>query len=229
MAQIKHQYFVTGTDTDAGKTFVCQAMLMAAQQKGLKTLAYKPVSAGCEETQAGLRNQDALLLQSAISESLSYEEVNPVAFKDPVAPHLAAANCATEISLDTLGTGLRHLQQKEADLLLVEGAGGWRLPLGNERFLSDLAIQHRLDVILVVGLKLGCINHALLTAEAITNDGLELSGWVANQIDPKMDYLVQNIDSLKSLLPAPLLGVIPRLSGPEQAVNMIDIDPLIAR
>lgn len=229
MAQIKHQYFVTGTDTDAGKTFVCQVMLMAAQQKGLKTLAYKPVSAGCEETQAGLRNQDALLLQSAASEALSYDEVNPIAFKDPVAPHLAAANSATEISLDTLGTGLRHLQQKEADLLLVEGAGGWRLPLGNERFLPDLAIQHRLDVILVVGLKLGCINHALLTAEAIANDGLVLSGWVANQIDPKMDYLAQNIDSLKSLLPAPLLGVIPRLSGPEQGVNMVDIDPLIAR
>lgn len=229
MAQIKHQYFVTGTDTDAGKTFVCQVMLMAAQQKGLKTLAYKPVSAGCEETQAGLRNQDALLLQAAASEALSYDEVNPIAFKDPVAPHLAAANSATEISLDTLGTGLRHLQQKEADLLLVEGAGGWRLPLGNERFLSDLAIQHQLNVILVVGLKLGCINHALLTAEAIANDGLVLSGWVANQIDPKMDYLAQNIDSLKSLLPAPLLGVIPRLSGPEQGVNMVDIDPLIAR
>lgn len=223
---IKNQYFVTGTDTDVGKTFVCQALLIAARERGLKTVAYKPVSAGCDVTEAGLRNEDALLLQRHCTESLSYAEVNPIAFIDPVAPHLAADRAEQSIALDDLQLGLSALQQKSADLLLVEGAGGWRLPLNDQQFLSDLAVQAKLPVILVVGLKLGCINHALLTAQAIEADGLQLHGWVANQIDPNMLYLDENIASLKELIDAPLLGRIPRLDSAEAALNYLQIDDL---
>jgi dethiobiotin synthetase len=223
---IEHQYFVTGTDTDAGKTFVCQALLMAARAKGLRTVAYKPVSAGCEVTEAGLRNEDALLLQQQCTERLSYDEVNPIAFIDPVAPHLAAARADQSIVLEDLQLGLTRLQHKPADLLLVEGAGGWRLPLNNQFLLSDLAEHANLPVILVVGLKLGCINHALLTAQAIEADGLAISGWVANQIDPNMLYLDENVASLKQLINAPLLGFVPTLASPEAALNHLKTDNL---
>lgn len=222
----KNQYFVTGTDTDAGKTFVCQALLLAAREKGLNTVAYKPVSAGCDVTDEGLRNEDALLLQRRCTVDLSYDQVNPIAFVDPVAPHLAAQRVKQLIVLEDLHAGLSVLHNKSADLLLVEGAGGWRLPLSNQQFLSDFAVQAKLPVILVVGLKLGCINHALLTAQAIKADGLNLSGWVANQIDPNMRYLEENIASLKELIDAPLLGCIPTLNSPEEALSYLQTDSL---
>jgi dethiobiotin synthetase len=223
---IKNQYFVTGTDTDSGKTFVCQALLMAAREKGLKTVAYKPVSAGCDATENGLRNEDALLLQQQCTESLNYDEVNPIAFIDPVAPHLAANRVRKSIALDDLRAGLEALQAKPVDLLLVEGAGGWRLPLNNNQFLSDLPVCAGLPIVLVVGLKLGCINHALLTVQAIKADGLKISGWVANQIDPNMLYLEENIATLKTLIEAPLLGQIPRLKKPEEALIFLQTESL---
>lgn len=230
---IPRSFFVTGTDTEVGKTFVSQALLQACNNKGFSTAAYKPVAAGCERTADGLRNEDALLLQAASSIELSYQDVNPIAFAEPVAPHLACEQLVVmgkgqPIELHAINQGYLALQQKQADVLLVEGAGGWRLPLGpnaqgREQFLSDFAIAQQLPVILVVGMRLGCLNHALLTAEAIHQDGLLLAGWVANLLDPQMPYLTQNVDSLSKLLNAPLIGSLPLLDNPQQAAQYLDL------
>ena len=225
-------FFVTGTDTEVGKTFISQALLLAMGVSGLSTTAYKPVAAGCEQTPLGLRNEDALLLQAACSIELSYDEINPIAFAEPVAPHLAAQNLSQTIILKAINDGFVRLQQKQADVLLVEGAGGWRLPLGadlqgKQQYLSDFAIQHKLPVILVVGIRLGCLNHALLTAEAIRSDGLELAGWVANQIDSNIPYRDENIQSLQKQLNAPFIGSVPKLEEPEQAQEFLDLRSLL--
>jgi dethiobiotin synthetase len=233
---IPRRFFVTGTDTEVGKTFVSQALLQACNKKGLSTAAYKPVAAGCEPSPDGLRNQDALLLQAASSIELSYQDVNPIAFAQAVAPHLAcgelvAMGKAQPIELHAINQGYLGLEQKQADVLLVEGAGGWRLPLGpnaqgREQFLSDFAIAQQLPVILVVGMRLGCLNHALLTAQAIERDGLLLAGWVANLLDPQMPYLAQNVDSLTKLLNAPLIGSLPIVDHPKQAVQYLDLSAI---
>jgi len=225
-------FFITGTDTEVGKTFISQALLLAFNARGLSTAAYKPVAAGCEETSQGLRNNDALLLQAASSVSLSYQELNPIAFVEPVAPHLAAQQRQQKISLQDISQGFEHLQNKQADVLLVEGAGGWRLPLGEtesgkQQFLSDFAIEHKLPVILVVGMRLGCLNHALLTAEVIQHDGLQIVGWVANQLHGDMPYLQENIASLTDLLSLPFIGSVPKLASPQGALEFLDVSSLL--
>lgn len=232
----RRAFFVTGTDTEVGKTFVSVGLLGILNQKGLLTAAYKPVAAGCEVTEQGLRNADALDLQSHASMDLSYDEVNPIAFEAAIAPHIAAQKMAQDnplqsISVDTIREGFNNLLQKKPDVLVVEGAGGWRLPLGidfegHARYLSEVVVERNLSVILVVGMRLGCLNHAVLTAECIRNDGLKIAGWVANQIDPDMPQLQENIDSLKSLLDAPFLGALPRLTAPIEVSEHIDISPL---
>lgn len=215
------RYFVAGTDTDVGKTFVSQALLLAAKEAGLTCIGYKPVSAGCERTSDGLRNADALTLQQNSNIALAYDEVNPIAFADPVAPHLAAIKQGVTISRDEISHSYLKLLSKESDVLLTEGAGGWRLPLNDTEFLSDFVIHHHIPVILVVGMKLGCLNHSLLTLEAIQGDGLPIAGWVANQIDPDMLYLQDNIAALHQLIPAPCLGILPRLDQAESAVPLL--------
>ncbi len=205
--------FIAGTDTDVGKTFVSNAILLRAKNLGLTTVAYKPISAGCEMTENGLRNEDALILQQQSSIDLDYHEVNPIAYADPVAPHLAAQGLHQQIDLELVHKGYKNLLSKSADLTLVEGAGGWRLPLGQGKYLSDVVKHYKMPVILVVGMKLGCLNHALLTVEAIKRDGVELVGWIANQIDPEMIYYQQNIETLKELIAAPNLGVVPYINN----------------
>ena len=220
-------YFITGTDTDVGKTFVAQALLLALSKHGYTTAGYKPVSAGCDETPLGLRNEDAVLLQQHSTKNIPYELVNPVAFKDPVAPHLAAENCNQKISLDNLVEVYRQIESLQPQVLLVEGAGGWRLPLDNTTFLSQLPQRLTLPVILVVGVQLGCLNHALLTKEAVVKDGLTIVGWVANIIDDEMDYLDENLHSLKTLLASPCLGILPKLDNPHQGASLLDISLLV--
>ena len=229
----RRAFFVTGTDTEVGKTFVTEALLILLNEKGVLTAGYKPIAAGCERTAKGLRNEDALALQQHSSIDLSYDEVNPIAFEAAVAPHLAAKNLNEDnttqpISVDTVREGFICLLQKKPDVLIVEGAGGWRLPLGIDfeglpRYLSEFAVEQNLSVILVVGMRLGCLNHAVLTAECIRNDGLKIAGWVANQVDPDMPLLEDNIDSLKTFLDAPLLGVLPKLGAPEDAGAYLDL------
>lgn len=208
---MKAAYFITGTDTDAGKTTLAAGFLYAAKQQQLSTLAMKPVASGCEMTKQGLRNSDALALMAQSSIKLAYQVVNPYAFAPPIAPHLAAKEVGLELNVSDLYSAAQVILQEQADLTLIEGAGGWRVPLSNQAFLSDLAIALKLPVILVVGVKLGCINHAVLTAETIINDGLKLAGWVANGVDANCSCLEENLASLKQLMPAPCLGEVPYL------------------
>jgi dethiobiotin synthetase len=204
-------FFIAGTDTDAGKTTVACGLLHAARRAGLSTAAAKPVASGCEVTPAGLRNGDALALLGECSLVLDYAEVNPFAFAPAIAPHLAAWEVGVELTVAALLPAVRRVLARGADFTLVEGAGGWRVPLAGRENLSDLAVALGLPVILVVGVRLGCINHAVLTAEAIARDGLELAGWVANVIDPHTSRLDENVATLAERLPAPCLGRIPRL------------------
>ncbi len=214
-------YFVTGTDTDAGKTLVTSGLLAHARAKGLTTLGLKPVASGCERTLAGLRNSDALALQAQSFPAPAYERINPFAFEPAIAPHLAARQAGVSLSLDELMAHVCPLLAQEdetrRDLTLIEGAGGWRVPLNESEDLSGLAVRLGLPVILVVGLKLGCISQARLSAEVIKSEGLRLAGWVGNLLNPAFAADVplyhDNFDTLAHHLGVPCLGVVPRLKG----------------
>ncbi len=212
----KKAFFITGTDTDAGKTLVTTGLLVAAKNLGLSTAALKPVAAGCEQTADGLRNSDALQLQAVMTKQFVYEQINPIALQAAIAPHIAAQQEKRSLSSDRL-TGFCRSVLNQADITLVEGAGGWRVPINPRETMADLAKNLQLPVILVVGMRLGCLNHALLTFEAIVRDGLQVVGWVANCIDGDMPVLAENIDSLRVRLPVPCLGVVPHLAEPSAA------------
>lgn len=203
-------YFVTGTDTDVGKTFVASALLARAGQLGLRTAGFKPVAAGAQSTAEGLRNGDALELMAAANQVLPYNAVNPYCFEAAIAPHIAAAEQGVEVSVDTLLKAMERFRATAVDFSLVEGAGGWRVPLNSQQSFADFAVALNVPVIMVVAMRLGCINHAVLTAEAIAGDGLPLAGWVANQaVAAVMPHYRDNVRTLQALLPAPLLGEIP--------------------
>lgn len=223
-------YFITGTDTDVGKTVVSAGLLAAAAARGLSTAAVKPVAAGCERTAQGLRNADALALQAAMSLELPYEQVNPVALEPAIAPHIAAARAGMRLSADRLAGFCRGVLMQRADFTVIEGAGGWRVPLNPREYLSQLAVVLQLPVVLVVGMRLGCISHAALTAEAVARDGLVLAGWVANRCTPAMACYEENLATLCTLLPAPCLGEVPFLEhpAPEQVAAHLDCAPLVA-
>jgi len=226
---MKLQFFIAGTDTDVGKTLVAAGLLAAANARGLSTVAVKPVAAGCKLTSEGLRNDDALLLQQTMSMSLPYEQVNPVALEPAIAPHIAAERAGRRLQIAQLSGFCRGVLMKKADLSVIEGAGGWRVPISQRETMAGLAADLQLPVILVVAMKLGCISHSLLTAEAIVRDGLKLAGWVANSPGSPMDGYEENLNTLKFLLPAPCLGELPFLdpATPEAAASYLDIDRLI--
>lgn len=214
-------YFVTGTDTDVGKTVATVLLLNSLNTLGKSTLAIKPISAGCEQTIDGLRNEDALKLQAASSIKVDYQLINPIAYAPFIAPHIAAKEQNERIELSQLQDCLKKAKSVNPNCLLVEGAGGWRLPLSNDGlFFSDFAKQNQMKVILVVGMKLGCLNHALLSYEAIMADGLSCVAWVANQIQPNMPNYADNLGSLRALLPCPLLGEIPFQSAPIDQIKL---------
>ena len=206
-------FFITGTDTDAGKTSVAAGLLCAAKQQGCSTLAMKPVASGCDMSTEGLRNSDALALIAQSTVPLPYAQVNPYAFAPAIAPHIAAQEAGVELSVAGLYRAAQVILQEQADFTLIEGAGGWRVPISNTEFLSDFAIALQLPVILVVGVKLGCINHALLSAQAILSDGLKLAGWVANVVDPNCARLAENLATLQQLMPAACLAEVPHLTS----------------
>lgn len=206
-------FFIAGTDTDVGKTFVAGQLIKQLVSEGHHTLGYKPIAAGAVETREGLRNEDALTLQAASSGNVTYELINPICLAPPIAPHIAAAEAGTSLDL----AGLQQWWQarpRTHEIEIVEGAGGWRLPLNGEETLADLVVAEQWPVILVVGMKLGCLNHAMLTVEAIERDGLILAGWVANQPGEPMDFYQQNLDYLREHIKAPLLAEIPPLANP---------------
>lgn len=209
------RWFITGTDTDVGKTVASCALLQAAAHLGYRTAGYKPVASGSQMTADGLRNSDALALQANSSEALDYAQVNPLTLLEATSPHIASESEGREIHLSALSQGLRQLEQS-ADWILVEGAGGWFTPLTPQATFADWVEQEQLPVILVVGVKLGCINHALLTALAIRHAGLTLAGWVANEVIPAGGRQAEYLATLTRMIDAPLLGVIPYLADLHQ-------------
>ena len=200
------RWFITGTDTEIGKTYVSDVLIRQLVAEGHRVAAMKPLASGCERTPDGLRNEDALRLMAASNVALAYEVVNPFAFEPAIAPHIAAEEAGVSIDIDKISALGKVI---EADYLIIEGVGGWCVPLGNGRLLPELAKAVADEVILVVGMRLGCINHALLSAAQIERDGLRLKGWIANHVDPDMQAQSENLETLRALMPAPLMGVLP--------------------
>ncbi|WP_448565236.1 dethiobiotin synthase [Thalassotalea ganghwensis] len=217
--------FITATDTDAGKTHFSRALIRALTNQHYKVSAYKPISAGCECVNGELVNEDAKLLLEEVNTPQRLKQVNPIAFEEPIAPHIAAKYQQKAITIEQIIIGYQDIQaNNNADIIVTEGAGGWRLPLGNKRFLSEFAQESSQSVILVVNIKLGCLNHALLTYEAISDDGLRVVGWVANCQDDNMPYQQDNIEELCSLIPAPLIATFNANESIETAANKIQLD-----
>lgn len=212
-------WFVTGTDTEIGKTFVSCALLHALAARGKRAVAMKPVAAGVD---ARGRNEDVEALRAASALALPREWINPWCFAEPIAPHIAAAEAGVVFDAGAVHAAYARLAA-EADAVVVEGVGGFLVPLSPGFDAADLAIALGLPVILVVGMRLGCLNHARLTAEAIAARGLPLAGWVANRIDPAMARFDENLATLRALLPAPLLGVVPHAppGGPAGAAGSL--------
>jgi dethiobiotin synthetase len=220
--------FVTGTDTDCGKTLIAAGLMVALRARGLTVLGMKPVASGCRVGPDGPRSADALALLAHGSVQVPYVLANTYALVPPVAPHIAAGEAGVEIELQPLIDAYRALTGK-AQWVVVEGVGGWRVPLGPTLSVSDLPGVLDLPVVMVTGLKLGCINHSLLTAESIVSRGARLAGWVANQVDPAMLVPEQNIATLAALIDAPCLGVVPHLQdpAPEQVASYLKLDRLL--
>ncbi len=209
-------WFVTGTDTEIGKTFSACDLVRHLVSCGHRVAVAKPIASGGEYTAGGLRNEDALALMTASNVSMPYERVNPYCFEPPIAPHLAARAVGAEIDLERVTSITREL---EADWLVVEGAGGWSIPLDDQRMLRDLAGAFTNQVMLVVGMRLGCINHAVLSAEQIRRDGFELVGWVANHVDPDMLMQEGNLETLDRLIDAPRICTLPFAEQPPAKVH----------
>jgi dethiobiotin synthetase len=206
------ELFVTGTDTGVGKTLVTAALLRLLRERGLRVRGLKPVASGAAPTPGGLRNDDALLLQAESSPPVDYDTVNPYCFAPACAPHLAAAEQNTELTGRGADGVVPARVRFSATQVLVEGAGGWRVPLHPTGFLSDLPEALELPVLLVVGLRLGCLNHARLTYEAIVTSGrCRFAGWVGNAVDAGFEHGAANVDTLARLLGAAPLALIPRL------------------
>lgn len=212
-------WFVTGTDTEVGKTHACCTLLHALRRKGISAVGMKPVAAG---TDASGRNEDVDRLLAASSALAPRELVNPYLFAAPIAPHVAAREAGVRIDLDTIRAAYRQLAPL-AEAVVVEGVGGFCVPLDEHTDTADLAVVLGLPVILVVGIKLGCLNHALLTAEAIAARGLPLAGWIANLIDPAMSRPEASIETLRRRLAAPLLGTLPWGEQPIQAASRLTL------
>jgi dethiobiotin synthetase len=221
--------FVTGTDTGVGKTRIAVALCGALAARGQRVAAMKPVASGCIRTPEGLRNEDALALLAAMTVRARYSEVNPYAFEPAIAPHIAAEEAGILIDFAVLDRAYERLDL-QSDVLVVEGAGGWLAPLDASRGFADLAVRWRTGVILVVGLRLGCLNHALLTVESIERRGLTLRGWVANCIDPGFLRLAENVASLRSRIRAPCLGFFPFAphASFESIAGGLTVDALLA-
>lgn len=200
--------FVTGTDTDVGKTVSTLAILQALNGQGIKAVGYKPIADKCIDTPEGMRNKDALLIHGASQQLVSYDDVNPIKIKD----NYSQENC---IDFNKIKQGLENLNS-QCDTVVIEGNGRWRYLLDDNTFYTDWLKGQKVGVILVVGIQHGCVNHTLLTADAIRADGLPLIGWIANRINPGLAHYAQIINRLQKHLKAPLLGEIPYLLRPEE-------------
>jgi len=205
MQKNKTAYFITGTDTDVGKTYIASALIKHFCKQGLLTVGMKPVAAGAELVNGRLLNSDVTELIKAGNVDADLALINPYVFPPAIAPHIAAEQAGVSVSLDNIQQAFDVLQAK-ADVVVVEGAGGFRVPINHEQTMADLVVKLNLPVIMVVGVRLGCINHALMTAGSIRAVGLNLVGWVANRIDPNMPAIEENILTLKAMLKAPCVA-----------------------
>lgn len=221
-------YFVTGTDTEVGKTLVTAALIRGLAQRGLKVAGMKPVATGAQPTSKGLRAEDAINLMRVANVEADYASVNPYAFVPAISPHIAADEAEQAIDLGVIEDRFQCLSAL-ADVVLVEGVGGWLAPLSKNLTVADLACRLDLPVVLVVGMRLGCLNHALLTVSAIQLSGLPLLGWVANCIEPDMARLDVNVQTLRARIDAPFLGILPYQPGvkPEQCSGKLVLDKLL--
>jgi dethiobiotin synthetase len=221
--------FVTGTDTGAGKTLVSCGIIHALRNSGLRVAGMKPLASGCEETASGMVSDDARQLAAASGLGAPMDLVNPYRFLPAIAPHIAAAQAGVRVDLRRIDAACRELARM-SDAVVVEGAGGLRVPLNEESEFSDLARLLGLPVVLVVGMRLGCLNHALLTVEALARRGLTLSGWVANHVDAAMEVPDENVQALEDRLDVPLIGRVPFLdSADARAVaRRLDLAPLLS-
>lgn len=214
MTQQHHKgVFVTGTDTEIGKTFCSRLLMAALQQRGLRVAGMKPVASGGDYRHGKLVNDDALQLQEQSALDLPYDWINPYVFAPPIAPHLAARQAGQVIRFEAIHEAFEQLT-RQADQVVVEGVGGWRVPLSDTLSVSDLPGRLDLPVVVVIGMRLGCLNHALLTIESIEQNDLELAGWIANYIDPGFDEQQANFKTLESRLDAPCLAQIPCHTAP---------------
>ncbi len=230
MQKRQHDFFVTGTDTEIGKTLVSAAMLHAMQEQGLRSVGMKPIAAGAEMRDGILHNEDVDMLVAAASVKAELALVCPYLMQTPAAPHIVAELEHVKIELPHIVNSYQQLRA-QADAVVVEGVGGFCVPLNPQVTTADMAQALDLPVILVVGMRLGCINHALLTVDAIAARGLRLAGWVANTVDASMLYPQENIAALRERIAAPMLGHIPRLNVPDHekakvAASYLDLSQL---
>lgn len=223
MKNSKRHFFVTGTDTDAGKTYATVGLLKAAERKGVKSLGLKPIAAGAVWVDGELVNDDALMIQEASSVKMHYSQVNPIVFESAIAPHIAAQRQNKLITVSRLDGFVKGSLLMPYDFALIEGAGGWKVPLNDREFVSDLAKALGFPVLLVVNMKLGCINHTLLTIESIKKDGLVVAGWIANSGQGLMPCYNENLQTLKALVGAPLLGELDFYQTPELSDARFDL------
>ena len=205
-------FFITGTDTEVGKTIVATALVRALVTRGLRVAAMKPVASGSQRTPQGLRNDDALALMAASNIPAPYERVNPYCFEPAISPHIAAEEAGIAIDLAHIRRNFAALAAAPADYVIVEGAGGWLAPIGPRTTMKDLANALDLPVVLVVGVRLGCINHALLTKLAIESHGARFAGWIANTLATAMPRLKENLDTLTRMFGEPPLDIVPALA-----------------
>ncbi|PPT77421.1 dethiobiotin synthase [Xanthomonas arboricola pv. populi] len=214
--------YVTGTDTGIGKTMASTALLHALRRQGYTAVGMKPVASGCEHTPQGWRNEDALALQAASAPQPDYATLNPYALPAPLAPELAAADVGVTLSLQPIAQAFAQLRA-QAEVVVVEGVGGWAAPLSADLDQADLVRALTLPVVLVVGIRLGCINHARLTAAAIAADGLDCIGWIANEVDPQMERIEENIGMLRQRLAMPCWGRIAWRPGADAAAQSLGL------
>ena len=224
-----NSFYITGTDTGIGKTVVSTALLHALRAQGFPAIGMKPVASGCTQTAQGWRNEDAQALWQASEPQPAYADLNPYALPQPLAPEIAAREAGVQVELADIVAAFRRLQASAA-AIVVEGVGGWDAPLASTLYQADVVRALRLPVVMVVGLRLGCLNHARLTARAIAADGCELVGWVANHVDPAMDRQDENFELLSARMPAPCWGRIPCSPGstPEVLSKWLRLPPVTA-
>ncbi len=217
-------FYVTGTDTGIGKTIASTALLHALRARGQRAVGMKPVASGCTREADGWRNEDALALQEASAPRPAYDDLNPYALPLPLAPELAAADAGVQLELAPIAAAFARLRA-QADVVVVEGVGGWAAPLSATLDQADLARALRLPVVLVVGLRLGCLNHARLSAAAIAADGLQCIGWIGNEIDPAMERIDDNMAMLRARLPMPCWGRLPYRPQPQAEQLAAQLQP----